>query len=76
MYVNQLQIIDCQFNDVVSLNGQGKYTVGPNGAKIAYKFIQSVFNDFRIYPIGNRFKINANANAFKVEAAGNGLWVL
>ncbi len=69
-------MIDCQFNDAVSLDGQGKYTVGSNGAKIAWKYIQSVFNDFRIYPIGNWFKVNSNANAVKVEAAGNGLWVI
>lgn len=74
--VNELEMIDCQFNDVVSLNGQGKYIVGQNGAKVAWKYIQSVFNDFRTYPIGNWFKINSNASALKVEAAGNGLWVI
>jgi hypothetical protein len=58
------------------MNGQGKYTVGQNGAKTFFKFMDSMLYNFRIYPIGNRFKLNSNANAVQVEAAGNGLWII
>jgi hypothetical protein len=76
MYVNELQVIDCKFNDVTSLDGQGKYTVSQNGRNLANKFMQSVFNDFRTYPIGNRFQVNSNASVAKVEATGNGIWII
>lgn len=69
-------MIDCQFNDVPSMNGQGKYTVGQNGAKIAWKYILSTFFEFRTYPIGNWFKINDNASKIQPEAAGNGIWII
>lgn len=74
--VDKLQLIDCQFNDVDSMNGQGKYTVGQNGAKTAFKFMESMLYNFRIYPIGDRFKLNSNANTVQVETAGNGLWII
>lgn len=31
MYVNQLQLVDTHFNEVISLNQKGKYTVNQNG---------------------------------------------
>lgn len=54
-YVNVLNFIDCEFNEVKSMSGQGVYKVKENNMKLIQKFMESVFNDFRVYPIGNRF---------------------
>jgi len=61
---------------VPSLNGQGKYTVNQNGAKVGKAYIESVFNYFRTYPIGDRFKISANAKDITIEQNGNGIWII
>lgn len=37
------------------MNGQTVYTVNQKNMKLIQKLIQSVFNDFRTYPVGQRF---------------------
>lgn len=37
------------------MNGQTVYTVNQKNMKLIQKLIQSVFNDFRTYTVGQRF---------------------
>ena len=43
------------------MNGQTVYKVNPNNMRLAQKLIESVFNDFRAYPVGHRFWVGEKA---------------
>lgn len=74
--VNQVQLVDCTFNDVTSLDGSGKYTVSQDGAKMARKYMESLFYEFRVYTIGTYFKVKSDSTGVQVEKDGNGLWLV
>ncbi len=74
--VNKLEIVDCQYNEVPSLDGKGVYKVSEKGLRLASQIMDSVFNDFRVYPIGNWFQIPPKSKALKVEQGLNGIWVI
>lgn len=48
------------------MNGKGVYKVNQNNLKLAHQFIQSVFNDFRTYPVGIWFAVGNKASKVEV----------
>jgi hypothetical protein len=58
------------------MSKQGVYKVNEKNMKLINKLIESVFNDFRTYPVGNRFWVGDKAKQVEVEEQARGLWIL
>lgn len=73
--VNDLFFVDCEFNEVKSMSGLGVYKVKEENMKLIEKMMESVFNDFRVYPIGLRFWLGEESKSLMIDDDLKGVWV-